>query len=90
MHLELVCGAELQGVAGRMRILDRSGCFLQNDGTSAMMGTMLFGFDEWDADVDDGVSLYGRSGGSGPPVVLLHGHPHTHTHTTWYRVLRCL
>ena len=45
---------------------------------------MLFGFDEWDADVGGGVSLHGRSGGSGPPVVLLHGHPRTHT--TWYRV----
>jgi haloacetate dehalogenase len=49
-----------------------------------MMGTMLVGFDEWDADVGGGVSLHGRSGGSGPPVVLLHGHPRTHT--TWYRV----
>lgn len=48
------------------------------------MGTMLFGFDEWDADVGGGVSLHGCSGGSGPPVVLLHGHPRTHT--TWYRV----
>jgi len=41
-------------------------------------------FDEWDADVGGGVSLHGRRGGSGPPVVLLHGHPRTHT--TWYRV----
>ena len=49
-----------------------------------MMGTMLIVFDKWDADVGGGVSLHGRSGGSGPPVVLLHGHPRTHT--TWYRV----
>ena len=29
-----------------------------------------------------------RHGGSGPPVVLLHGHPRTHT--TWHRVARRL
>ncbi|WP_303396207.1 alpha/beta fold hydrolase [Rhodococcus sp. 14-2470-1b] len=28
--------------------------------------------------------MHGRSAGSGPAVVLLHGHPRTHT--TWYRV----
>lgn len=32
----------------------------------------------------DGVTLRVRHGGSGPPVVLLHGHPRTHT--TWHRV----
>ena len=32
----------------------------------------------------DGVTLRVRHGGSGPPVVLLHGHPRTHT--TWYAV----
>jgi len=35
-------------------------------------------------DVGGGVELRVRSGGSGPPVVLLHGHPRTHT--TWHRV----
>src|SRR5689334_17831813 len=30
------------------------------------------------------VSLRVRHGGSGPPVVLLHGHPRTHT--TWWQV----
>jgi haloacetate dehalogenase len=30
------------------------------------------------------VSMRYRAGGSGPPVVLLHGHPRTHT--TWYAV----
>jgi haloacetate dehalogenase len=45
---------------------------------------MFEGFVEWDQDVGPGVNLHGRSGGSGPPVVLLHGHPRTHT--TWYRV----
>lgn len=40
--------------------------------------------DEWDVPVSDGVTLHGRSGGDGPPVVLLHGHPRTHL--TWHRV----
>lgn len=35
-------------------------------------------------EVDEGVSLRVRHGGSGPAVVLLHGHPRTHT--TWYAV----
>ena len=34
-------------------------------------------------DVGD-VELRVRHGGSGPPVLLLHGHPRTHT--TWHRV----
>ncbi|MBJ7454207.1 MAG: alpha/beta hydrolase [Blastococcus sp.] len=42
------------------------------------------GFAESRSDVGDGVVLRVRVGGSGPPVVLLHGHPRTHT--TWHRV----
>jgi haloacetate dehalogenase len=42
------------------------------------------GFDEARVDVGNGVALRVRSGGSGAPVVLLHGHPRTHT--TWHRV----
>ncbi|MGY1704394.1 alpha/beta fold hydrolase [Geodermatophilus sp. SYSU D00697] len=42
------------------------------------------GFAEQRVDVAEGVTLRVRSGGSGPPVVLLHGHPRTHT--TWHRV----
>ncbi|MDX6262505.1 MAG: haloacetate dehalogenase, partial [Kribbellaceae bacterium] len=34
------------------------------------------------------VSLRVRHGGSGPAVVLLHGHPRTHT--TWYQVAPAL
>ena len=36
------------------------------------------------AEVADDVTLRVRTGGAGPPVVLLHGHPRTHT--TWHRV----
>ena len=42
------------------------------------------GFEESRIDVGNGVELRVRSGGDGPPVVLLHGHPRTHT--TWHRV----
>jgi len=46
--------------------------------------TFFAGFEELRVDVGNGVELRLRSGGSGPPVVLLHGHPRTHT--TWHRV----
>jgi catechol 2,3-dioxygenase-like lactoylglutathione lyase family enzyme len=42
------------------------------------------GFQESRVDVGGDVVLRVRTGGSGPPVVLLHGHPRTHT--TWHRV----
>lgn len=45
---------------------------------------MFRGFDEWDHQLDTGVTLHGRSAGDGPAVVLLHGHPRAHT--TWHRV----
>ncbi len=44
---------------------------------------MFEGFAETRMDVG-GVALRVRTGGSGSPVVLLHGHPRTHT--TWHRV----
>jgi haloacetate dehalogenase len=46
--------------------------------------TFFAGFEESRVGVGDGVALRVRTGGSGPPVVLLHGHPRTHT--TWHRV----
>lgn len=49
-----------------------------------MIGCMFEGFDADLMDVGAGVRLRVRHGGSGAPVVLLHGHPRTHT--TWYRV----
>ncbi len=45
---------------------------------------MFDGFDVSRVELSDAVTLRVRSGGSGPPVVLLHGHPRTHT--TWHRV----
>jgi haloacetate dehalogenase len=45
---------------------------------------MMPGFAEWDVEVAPGVALHGRSAGTGPAVVLLHGHPRAHT--TWHRV----
>lgn len=45
---------------------------------------MFEDFDEWHVDVTGGVRLRVRQAGTGPPVVLLHGHPRTHT--TWHRV----
>ena len=47
-------------------------------------------FDDFEldhAELDD-VTIRFRHGGSGPPVVLLHGHPRTHT--TWYAVAQRL
>ncbi len=48
------------------------------------MGRMFEGFTEERIDTGDGVTLRTRHGGTGPPVVLLHGHPRTHT--TWHAV----
>jgi len=39
---------------------------------------MFDGFEQARVDVGDGVQLRVRHGGSGKPVVLLHGHPRTH------------
>jgi haloacetate dehalogenase len=45
-------------------------------------------FTEWDVEVSPGITLHGRTGGEGPVLVLLHGHPRTHT--TWHRVAPAL
>ena len=47
------------------------------------MGSFFPGFSEDDIDLG-GTRLHLRHGGSGPAVVLLHGHPRTHA--TWHRV----
>ena len=48
---------------------------------------MFDGFEVFDVEVD-GVRIHGRRGGSGPPVLLLHGIPETHL--MWHRVARAL
>jgi haloacetate dehalogenase len=54
------------------------------DQDAGMPEAFFAGSDEGMVDVGDGIELRVRTGGSGPPVVLLHGHPRTHT--TWHRV----
>jgi haloacetate dehalogenase len=44
----------------------------------------LPGFSSFDIEVDAGVRIHGRRAGSGPPVLLLHGHPQNHA--TWHAV----
>ena len=35
---------------------------------------MFQGFDEFKVEVERGVNIFGRRGGSGPPLLLLHGY----------------
>lgn len=42
------------------------------------MAPVIAGFEHLEISVDDGVSLHAAVGGSGTPVVLLHGFPQTH------------
>lgn len=44
---------------------------------------MFEGFETFDIDTGE-VRLHGRKGGSGPPLLLLHGYPQTHV--MWHRV----
>lgn len=44
----------------------------------------LRGFERFDIVIDAGVSIHGARAGSGPGVLLLHGHPQTHA--TWDEV----
>jgi haloacetate dehalogenase len=56
-------------------------------GRLATIGSVFPGFTLEYLDVGD-VRLRVRHGGSGPAILLLHGHPRTHT--TWYRVAELL
>lgn len=42
------------------------------------------GFRSFTIDVADGVGIHGVTGGEGPPLLLLHGHPQTHA--IWHKV----
>lgn len=48
---------------------------------------MFEGFDTFDRDVD-GITIHGVTGGSGPPLLLLHGYPQTHV--MWHKVAPAL
>ena len=48
---------------------------------------MFEGFTQHDIDID-GTRVHARRGGTGPPLLLLHGHPQTHV--MWHRVAPAL
>jgi len=48
-----------------------------------MLGRVFEGFTEFDVAVEETI-IHGRRGGSGPPVLLLHGFPETHL--MWHRI----
>jgi len=53
------------------------------------MSDALFpGFRAFSIDVGDGVAIAGHTGGGGPPLLLLHGHPQTHA--IWHKVAPAL
>jgi haloacetate dehalogenase len=47
----------------------------------------MLGFDQFRIKTD-GAEIFGRKGGSGPPLLLLHGHPQTHF--AWHKVAPAL
>jgi haloacetate dehalogenase len=52
---------------------------------SASKDDLFPGFETHDIGTDDeGVTIHARSGGEGPPLLLLHGHPQTHA--IWHKV----
>ena len=52
--------------------------------TSDPMAALFPGFEQRSVDVGDGVQIAASVGGSGPPLLLLHGHPQTRA--IWHRV----
>jgi haloacetate dehalogenase len=54
-----------------------------------MSASDLFpGFQTHDIETDAGVRIHARTGGEGPPLLLLHGHPQTHA--IWHKVAPAL
>jgi len=56
--------------------------------TSDPMAALFPGFEQRSVDVGDGVQIAATIGGSGPPLLLLHGHPQTRA--IWHRVAPAL
>lgn len=52
------------------------------------MPALFPGYRPFDVETAPGVHLHGRTGGEGPPLLLLHGHPQTHA--IWHRVAPAL
>ena len=52
------------------------------------MDELFPAFERLDVETDTGVSIHARSGGEGPPLLLLHGHPQTHA--IWHKVVPAL
>jgi len=55
---------------------------------SPALGSLFPGFEQRDVDVASGVRIAATTGGSGPPLLLLHGHPQTRA--IWHRVAPAL
>lgn len=57
---------------------------IKDRGTAPLMPT----FQLCDITVDDGLTIRASTGGEGPPLLLLHGHPQTHV--TWHKIAPAL
>jgi len=55
---------------------------------SPALGSLFPGFEQRDVEVGSGVRIAATTGGSGPPLLLLHGHPQTRA--IWHRVAPAL
>ena len=51
----------------------------------SLSSTLLPGFETREIETGD-VCIHAAVGGSGPPLLLLHGHPQTHL--TWHKIAR--
>ena len=51
---------------------------------NAMLSELFPGFEQRKIQVAEGIEIAISIGGSGPPLLLLHGHPQTHA--LWHRI----